>query len=198
MGRFTPQERLFGRAYKVLAESKKQSLEYVTDLINVYGAYQRLAIQPDLTSTLETLERTLQAIESIETILQDYVFPVIDWKEKVDLLELKWDDPATVHTEDLDWQAEQILDEQDQASLIAWWLEIHPNDFYNGDLVSAVEEAHYVVIDKAKTFLCLAKMASSIIDNIRPGLEISDPVLWHTAVKYQRIQEEHENITLFQ
>jgi hypothetical protein len=140
--------------------------------------------------------------EAARLVQLAYAAPLLDgadWLRRAEDLDRAWDE-GEEDLQELDWQAHELFERLDRASLAAWAVEkLAEPDTDAGRLAAAREalaRAEEFLAARSDVFLCLATDAAAVLSSVRPGLEEDEAGLWETLLKHRRIEEARDELEM--
>jgi hypothetical protein len=195
----SPRELLISRLPAVLALWEHgPSPETARDLLALWAGLRRLdraAPDPD-EDRLDALARA----DASRLVRQASAKPLLDaddWLRRAGELDRAWDQ-GEADPQELDWQAHQLFQDLDRASLAAWAmsrLTLPDVDAARSpDGSQALVRAEEFLTARVDLFVCLASDAAAVLSSARPGLEDDETELWETLLKHRRIEEARDQL----
>jgi hypothetical protein len=195
----TPRELLTGELPALLSLwTSAPGPETARALLAVWAGLQRLVpagTDPD-EGRLELLVNS-EITRLAGVACEGMLFDADDWLHRAKILD-RGVDAAAEDLEELDWQAHELFERLDRASLAVWAIGMLPRPSLDAGTLAAtraaLERADAFLAARPDLFVSLAADVADVLSCARPDLDEQEPELWETLLRHRRVEEAADEL----
>ncbi len=195
----SPRELLTGELPAVLSLWASAPSPYAARAIfSLWAGLRRLDVSgPDPDEDCINSLINTDTARQVDTAFRESLINVNDRLRRAKDLDRAWDE-GEEDPQELDWQAHELFECLDRASLAVWAVEQLAGSRMDAEWLAASREslwqAQEFLAARVDLFLCLATDVAAVLSSVRPGLADDEPGLWETLLKHRRIEEARDEL----